>query len=289
MFSLENQALRITIDQHGAELQSIFGKMHQLEYLWNGNPAFWPKRSPVLFPIVGTLRDNTYYFNDKAYPMGRHGFAREKDFSPNQHGVESISFSLREDQSTIQVFPFPFEFVITYTLRENTLNTLYQISNRGQSDMYFSVGGHPAFRIPLADGTSYDDYWLEFNEDETKPRWPISAEGLIEKRPVPLLVSSDHLPLTKDLFKKDAIVLKDPTSSIVSIKSEKTPHGLDFDFSGFPFLGIWAAPNADFVCIEPWCGIADSVDSNQQLVNKEGINRLLPGNIFERHWSVSFY
>jgi galactose mutarotase-like enzyme len=131
--------------------------------------------------------------------------------------------------------------------------------------------------------------FLEFNEDETKPRWPISAEGLIEKKAIPLLVSTDHLPLTKDLFKKDAIVLKFPTSSIVSLGSEKTTHGLDFNFSGFPYLGLWAAHNADFLCIEPWCGIADPVDADQQLVNKEGINRLPPGNVFERKWTASFF
>ncbi|MFI5152544.1 MAG: aldose 1-epimerase family protein [Chitinophagales bacterium] len=289
MFSLENEFLHIMIDQQGAELQSVYGKLHQLEWLWDGNPAFWAKRSPVLFPIVGTLRENKYYFNGKAYSMNRHGFAREKSFIPDQKGPESISFSLREDESTLQVYPFAFEFSINYTLDANSLHTLYRIVNRGQGDMYFSVGGHPAFKIPLVEGTSYDDYFLEFNEDETKPRWPISAEGLIEKKPIPLLVSTDHLPLTKDLFKKDAVVLKFPTSSIVSLRSEKTPHGLDFNFSGFPYLGLWAAHNADFLCIEPWCGIADPVDSDQQLVSKEGINRLPPGNVFERKWTASFF
>ena len=289
MFHLENQTLRISIDEQGAELQSIFNKSDLIEYLWNGNPAFWAKRSPVLFPIVGTLRDNTYYFNGHAYSMGRHGFAREKKFSPRQKDATCMSFLLREDESTLKIYPFLFEFSITYTLKENALSTHYRIENKGQSVMYFSVGGHPAFNVPLVRGTIYEDYWLEFNEDETKPRWPISKDGLIEKKPIPLLVNTDHLPLTKDLFKKDAIVLKDPTSSIVSLKSEKTAHGLDFNFSGFPYLGLWAAPDSDFVCIEPWCGIADPVDSNQQLTDKEGINRLLPANIFERTWTASFF
>ena len=155
--------------------------------------------------------------------------------------------------------------------------------------MFFSVGGHPAFRLPLVDGTGYEDYYLEFNEEETKPRWPISKDGLIEKKSVPLLRSTDRLPLSKSLFAKDALVLKFPTSSIVSLKSEKTEHGLDFNFSGFPYLGLWAAPGADFLCIEPWCGIADSVDTDQQLISKEGINKLPAAAVFEKSWLLSLF
>ena len=155
--------------------------------------------------------------------------------------------------------------------------------------MYFSIGGHPAFNVPLVEGTEYTDYYLEFNKDEILPRWPISSEGLIEKIPEPFLQSGNILSLNKELFYKDALVFKNPASSMIFLLSNKTNHGLHFNFSGFPYLGIWAAKNADFVCIEPWCGIADSVHSDQQIINKEGINKLSAGEIFERKWIASFY
>jgi galactose mutarotase-like enzyme len=289
MFSIENRQLRVSIASLGAEIQQLYHKDHQLEYLWKGDPAFWSKRSPVLFPIVGSLKKDTFQYQDKSYTLGRHGFAREKEFRATQINDEAIVFLLTSDEETLKHFPFLFEFRVSYSLSANDLEVGYDVKNRGEGDMFFSVGGHPAFALPLVDETTYEDYYLEFNEDETKPRWPISKEGLIEKAPVPLLKGSNVLPLTKKLFLNDALVLKYPTSSIVSIKSEKTSHGVDLNFSGFPFLGIWAAANADFVCLEPWCGIADSVDSDMQLTDKEGINKLIPGGTFHRKWILTLF
>src|ERR1700733_1573837 len=287
MFSIENKILKVQVQSHGAELQSLFHKEFQLEYLWSGDPKFWPKRSPVLFPIVGSLKNDAYIFGSKTYAMGRHGFARDMEFAVAQQEHNAIVFLLTSNEETLQQFPFLFEFRVSYELTNNDLKVGYEVKNKSDFDMYFSVGGHPAFALPLVKGTVYDDYFLEFNEDETKPRWPVSKKGLIEKTPIPLLRNSNVLPLTKELFLNDALVLKYPTSSIISLKSEKTIHGLDINFLGFPFLGIWAAPQADFVCLEPWCGIADSVDTDSQLVNKEGINKLVPGGLFSRKWILT--
>jgi galactose mutarotase-like enzyme len=152
--------------------------------------------------------------------------------------------------------------------------------------MYFSIGGHPAFGVPLVPGTDYTDYYLEFDGVETAPRWPISKDGLIGREPLPLLQNTAVLPLRKELFAKDALVIKSLVSTGITLRSGQSERGLRMDFPGFPFLGIWAAPNADFVCIEPWCGIADSVDSNQQWIEKEGINKLEGGSVFERTWTL---
>ena len=135
----------------------------------------------------------------------------------------------------------------------------------------------------------YDDYELRFNKNETTGRWPISKEGLIEKTPVPLLQETNVLALDKELFLKDALVLKNLQSDTVTLRSGKTDHGIDFHFWGFPFLGLWAAPNADFLCIEPWCGIADSVDSDQQLESKEGTMSLQAEELFEATWQAKFF
>ena len=289
MFSIENQQIKAVINAKGAELTQLFHKEHELNYLWNGDPAVWGKHSPVLFPIVGTLKNNTYFYNDQSYQLSRHGFARDKQFAVEEQTTDTITFLLRGDAEIFTIYPFMFEFRIRYSLFENSLAVAYEVVNIGSDDMYFSVGAHPAFALPLVPGTTYTDYYLQFNQQETAPRWPISPDGLIEASPLPLLDNTNRLNLSKDLFKKDALVLKGMASTIVTLASDKTPHGFRFDYPGFPFLGIWAAKNADFVCIEPWCGIADSVVTNQQLPEKEGINKLVAGEDFSRTWTVTIY
>lgn len=289
MFTIENQQIKAVINAKGAELTQLFHKEHELNYLWNGDPAVWGKHSPVLFPIVGTLKNNTYFYNDQWYQLPRHGFARDKQFAVEEQTADTITFLLRSDAENFTIYPFIFEFRIRYSLFENSLAVAYEVVNAGKEVMYFSVGAHPAFALPLVPGTAYTDYYLEFNQPETAPKWPISPEGLIEQTPLPLLENAKRLNLSKNLFQKDALVLKGMASSIVTLGSDKTPHGFRFDYPGFPFLGIWAAKNADFVCIEPWCGIADSVNTNQQLPDKEGINKLVAGELFTRTWTVTVY
>jgi len=244
MFTIEDQQLRINIHPKGAELQNIFHKGRQTEYMWGGDPAFWGKHSPLLFPIVGTLKDNTYYFADEAYHLSRHGFARDREFAVESQSPDSIGFLLHSDEATRAVFPFEFELRVIYRLLPEGLATTYRINNPGKVALYFSVGGHPAFRVPIAAGTSYTDYYLEFDQEEDAPRWPISPDGLIEREPQTLLQHQKTIPLTKELFAKDALVLKGLKSSGISLRSNRTERGLRMEFPGFPFLGIWAAPGA---------------------------------------------
>ena len=289
MYVIENDRLSVVIHPKGAELQGIFNKMDALEYLWGGDPAFWGKRSPVLFPIVGTLKGDTYFYDDKPYKLSRHGFARDMLFKVSDHRGDAIDLEIGNNEDTLPRYPFLFQLNIHYRLDHDELLVSYRVRNKSKTDLYFSVGGHPAFRVPLVEGTDYTDYYLEFNADRELNRWPISPDGLIEMESIPLLGGTGILPLTRELFFKDALVFKHPESSLVSLKSSKTQHGIDFNISGFNYLGIWAAKNADFVCIEPWCGIADSVNSDQQLVHKEGIIKLKPGDLFEREWKARFF
>lgn len=289
MFTIENQQIKAVIDAKGAELTQLCHKEHNLDYMWNGDPAFWAKHSPVLFPIVGTLKANTYFYKGRSYQLSRHGFARDKQFAVEEQAADTITFLLCDDAETREVYPFTFEFRIRYTLYENSLAVTYKVTNNGKDNMFFSVGAHPAFAIPLVKDTTYTDYYLQFDQFETAPRWPISQDGLIETTPLPLLKQSNRLPLSKDLFQKDALVMKGLGSSIITLRSDKTEHGFRFDFPGFPFLGIWAAKNADFVCIEPWCGMADGVGANQQLEDKEGINKLASCEAFTRTWTVTLF
>jgi galactose mutarotase-like enzyme len=279
----------VQISAAGAELQSIVSKDNSMEYMWSGDPAFWGKKSPVLFPIVGGLKNGSYQHQGIHYQLGRHGFAREREFTVSCHTAESIRFSLVSDEMTKEVYPFDFVFSIEYAVSNNQLTVKYIVENIGTEDLLFSVGAHPAFKVPLVDGNTYEDYYLIFSESENAGIYPLSSEGLTEKYTTPLLINSNTIPLTKELFAKDALVFKHLKSNYIGILNNKNPHGLKLHYTDFPFMGIWAAKNANFVCIEPWCGIADNIEASGELKEKEGINRLLSGKKFERAWTVEVF
>ena len=289
MFTISNNILSIKISEKGAELQSIFHLPNNLEYLWSGDEKFWAKKSPVLFPIVGGLKNNTYTFNGNDYKLSRHGFARDHVFQLNEQSESSITFCLASSEQTKAIYPFDFLFSIKYSLENNQLRVAFSVENTGNSDMLFSVGAHPAFAVPLNEKLAYEDYYLQFNQPENAQRWPLSAEGLIEKISIPFLENEDKLPLRKDLFYKDAIVLKHLQSNSISILSHQSANGVKVTFDGFPYMGIWAAKDANFVCIEPWCGIADSVTASGNLIGKEGIIKLEAGGLFERSYSIEVF
>ncbi len=289
MFILENEVLKVEIASKGAELQSIVNKVFGIEYLWNGDPAFWAKRSPVLFPIVGSLKNNTYYYQGKPYQLPRHGFARDMEFRAERQSAKEITLLLASSAETKVNYPFDFEFRIRYQLLGDEVSTEYMVTNTGTGVLYFSVGGHPAFRLPLTAGTAFTDYYLRFEETEHLSRWPISKDGLIQNNPIPVLEDTNRLSLQKSMFYQDALIFKYPASSEISLLSGKTPHGIQFQMGEFPFLGIWSAKDADFICLEPWCGIADSVSSDQQLEHKEGIEKTVQGKVFSRQWRIKLF
>ncbi|GEO10342.1 aldose 1-epimerase family protein [Segetibacter aerophilus] len=289
MPSISNDYISIIVATKGAELQSLYHKQHKLEYMWSGDPAFWGKHSPVLFPIVGELKNKTYQYNGENYNLSRHGFAREMEFEVSEQSENSIAFVLQSNEETLEKYPFQFKFYVVYTLLESSLQITFIVENLGSDNMLFSVGAHPAFKVPLIDGTSFVDYRLVFDKTETIGRWPISPDGLIEITSQPLLNNETILPLKKEMFSADAIVLKELESTSISITSPKTEHGLKVRFENFPFLGIWSTKGADFVCIEPWCGIADSVNASGNFKEKEGINTLAPSGKFEVSYHIELF
>ena len=289
MFTISNNILSVKISEKGAELQSIFHLPNNLEYLWSGDEKFWAKKSPVLFPIVGGLKSNTYTFNDNDYKLSRHGFGRDHVFQLKEQSESSITFCLASSEQTKAIYPFDFLFSIKYSLENNQLRVAFSVENTGNTDMLFSVGAHPAFAVPLNEKLAYEDYYLQFNQPENAQRWPLSAEGLIEKESAMFLVNQDKLSLRKELFYKDAVVLKDLQSNSISILSHQSANGVKVTYDGFPYMGIWAAKDADFVCIEPWCGIAESVTASGNLIEKEGIIKLEAGGLFERSYSIEVF
>ncbi len=288
MIILQNEWLRAAITPAGAELQSLQNKTTGIEHMWSGDAVYWGKHSPVLFPIVGTLKEDTYYYRNKAYKLSRHGFAREKIFIAQQVSDTEALFSLGDDTGTHEVFPFEFLLQIRYRLQGKTLSCSYEISNTGKSDLLFSIGAHPAFALPFIPNSKYSDYYLQFNQAEELLRCKLQ-DGLISNITEALPTPGNHLALQHKLFYEDAIVLKNLDSNRITLASDKHAHGLHFHFNSFPFFGIWAAKDAPFICLEPWCGIADSTDHNQLLEEKEGIEQLPPGGEFERSWEVECF
>jgi len=288
MIILENEILRAAIAPKGAELQSLINKQNGIEYMWGGDAAFWGKYSPVLFPIVGGLKKDTYYYQDKEYNLPRHGFARESVFMKEQLSSAQAVFTLQQDEQSLVVYPFSFTLKLHYQLDENTLRCTYEVCNSGNENLLFSVGAHPAFAVPITTDTTFPDYYLEFNTAETLHRWKLQ-EGLISSSAELLPTVNNKLMLAKELFYEDAIVLKNMQSNVITLGCSKHSHGIHFKFNDFPFFGIWAAKDASFVCLEPWCGIADSVTHNQQLNMKEGINTLAVNANWQRTWAVECF
>lgn len=288
MITIENEKLKAVISSKGAELQSLVNKETGLEYMWNADPAYWSKYSPVLFPIIGTLKDDTYFYKDKAYQLPRHGFARERVFLKDQVSISEAVFTLTQDADTLAVYPFAFSLKLRYKLLDNLLTCTYEVTNTGYDELLFSVGAHPAFAVPMVKDTLYSDYYLQFNKTEKLHRWRI-LDGLMANHSEELPIENDKLLLTHELFYQDAIVLKNMQTDSITIGSTKHQHGLHFNFHDFPFFGIWAYRDANFVCLEPWCGIADSVDHNQQLTEKEGIIKLAALANWQKKWQVECF
>lgn len=276
--TITNQGLTAVINPQGAELTSL--KDNNNEYIWEGNPEFWGKHSPILFPIVGTLKDNTYNLNGKQYSMSRHGFARDNHFAVKEHDSRSVTFSLLPNEETKKQFPFDFELELKYTLNGKTLLLDYTVRNTGTAEMPFSIGAHPAFALP----GNFEDYSLTFEKDEPLVSSQLESD-LISDKTVIIPANEGKLPLSYSLFENDALIFKTLQSNHVEIAKKGIPL-LKVAFENFQHLGIWTKQNAPFICIEPWQGYSDAYNANGNLNNKEGIIVLEPGKEFNTGFSI---
>jgi galactose mutarotase-like enzyme len=288
MIHLFTENIEVKINPLGAELTSLHSKSNYIEYLWQADSTYWGKYSPVLFPIVGSLKEGTYYYEHKTYRLPRHGFARERVFSVERISETKAVFTLEADAQSLRVYPFHFRFQLIYEVNGNQLSCTYSVFNPNNNPLWFSVGAHPAFKVPLISGVSYESHFLEFEKEEPLNRWHL-LDGLIADKSNLMPTEGKKLKLSPSLFYEDAIVLKHLQSQMVTLGSMGHSHGLHFNFQGFPYLGIWAAKDAPFVCIEPWCGHADTVGHNQQLTEKPGIEKLEAGGHWERTWKVEVF
>jgi galactose mutarotase-like enzyme len=277
--TISNSKLTAQIKHLGAELCSIKNSDNK-EYIWEGNPSFWGKHSPILFPIVGTLKDNTYQYEGQQYHLSRHGFAREMEFELIEKSENTATFSLISSIKTKNVYPFDFELQICYSLVETRLNIDYKVINTDDNKIPFSIGAHPALALP----SNFDDYSLEFQQQEVL-HYHLLEEGLISNTTNELLLENRQLALNYELFESDALVFKTLISKSITIL-EKTKPLLKVNFLDFPNLGIWTVKNAPFLCIEPWFGYSDTLDLYDDIAKKEGIQLLEKNSTFESNYSI---
>lgn len=285
---LENEFLIATIAEAGAELVSLRSKSMNIEYIWQGNPAFWNRHSPILFPIVGRLKNNQYIYEGKTYHLPQHGFARDQLFQVIEQSDQSATFSLKSTKETYQYYPFDFELVLTYELEEQNLIVRYQVENLGIQTMYFSIGGHPAFNVPLEETLTFEDYFLNFFPKKSRTQIPLSGSALNIKNKT-LAQTNTSIDLIHELFKNDALIFETKGNNAFSIETDKSQHGITLSYTDAPYVGIWSPypKKAPFVCIEPWLGIADTIDTDGQLTNKLGIQLLSPNRIFNTHYQLT--
>jgi len=287
MESLMNHLLSIEVNPKGAELMSIKSVQDNLEYLWQGNPVYWKRRSPLLFPIVGALKDNHYEHSGEQYEMELHGFVKDMVFKLTGKSENRLIFTLSDDENTKRKYPFDFLLQITYELQENNINISHMVKNTGGNTLWFSIGEHPGFNCPLLSNETMEDYSLVFEKNECTSR-RFLVDGLLWDEEEKFLDNDRVIRLSHELFERRAILLKNLQSGSVTLKSRNHDREVTVSFKGYPYLGIWSLEaGAPFVCIEPWYGISSKIDGDLELKEKEGILSLESGQEFKCSYSIS--
>ena len=283
--TLQNNELKITVSDYGAELKSLTGA-DGTEYLHDGNPKWWKYTSPVLFPFVGKLVNNKYRAEGQEYSLPQHGFARTTNFECVREDKDEISFRLNWSEETLKVYPYKFSLEISYILKKNTVAVIWVVKNIDDKPIYFSIGAHPALKCPIVDGENFDDCYLKFNKVEKSARLLLASSGNLSHNRVPTL-DGDTLNLNYDLFKGDALVFDDLKSDEITICSKKSSKSITLQAKGFPFMGIWTPSQggAPLLCIEPWQGHADFEDFSGDITQKDGIHKIEVGQSYGTNYT----
>ncbi len=282
LYSVKNNRIEISADTAGAELHSI--KSNGLEYLWQCGDS-WKRYAPVLFPFICSPKDRKYSAKGKEYTMpGNHGFARDSEFQLYEQTEDSVAFILKSSSETLKVYPYDFEFIVKYTLQDNKVIVSNIVKNTGSDDMYFYVGGHPAFNCPLEDGLNFDDYYVEYEKNET------ILQPLPEGKSRVIIDKANKYNLTRELFDFDVIMKDKPVSKTVSLKSDKSSHSVTVEFPESECIAVWSPTgddNAKFVCLEPWTTVPTYADDDDfALENKKHAIKLNAGKEYTYTYSI---
>ncbi len=254
IYSIQNDKIRAAVSSRGAELYSAF--CNGCEYIWQADPEYWGSHAPILFPICGRLFEGKYTYKNKTYEMILHGFARQMEFELVEHTDNRVTLKIESNEQTKQIYPFDFELFVTYTVTDNVLTTSAKIINTGKELLFAAFGGHPGFRTPLGRG-NFEDCYLEFGEACSPCQLVLSENCLNTGETKPLALENGKIiHLTHSLFDNDGIFMKGHADS-VTLRSTADSHSVTLDCNDMPYLGIWQTSHSDaqFICIEPWCGL----------------------------------
>lgn len=277
IYTAENAFFTLGVKEMGAELTSLKSKKTGCEYIWCGNTDIWYGQSPILFPIIGRLLDDKYRLGGVEYTMPKHGIVRKKPFKLFERTDDSLTFVISEDEETLKSYPYCFDLFVKFSLTKNGLEVCHTVVNKNDGVMYYSFGAHPGFNCKIGDK-------IEFPHAQTLRTERIDKESILIDETFPVIENSREIVITKDIFDKDALILSGITDKKLSLVSDgKTKLIFNFDS---PVLGIWAKPNAPYVCLEPWWGINDSYDKKTDLSEKRLIMSLEKGETRAFSWSV---
>ena len=287
-YEIKNEYIKAKIKSFGAELNSLQKIDDSLEYIWQGDKEFWARHSPILFPIVGRLKNDSYFYKNQKYNMSQHGFARDKEFEIVEKKDDFIEFKLSSDEKTLKIYPFSFELYLSYKLERNSLIVSYKVINKSDEKMLFSIGAHPAFNWSLEKDLKKEDYFLEFEINNSK-RYFLNELGLVFDS-IDLKFEDKKLFLNEELFKNDALVFNDLNIKNLTFKNIRNENFIKLNFENFAYLGIWSkASGSPFLCIEPWFGVADEENASQNFEDKKGIINLQKDEIFSCFYSVEIF
>lgn len=291
-YTIKNNMLKVVIASKGAEVQSVKGQHSGHEYIWQADPKIWGRHAPILFPIVGRLKNDQYTYRGKTYKMGQHGFARDSEFKVVHQSEESITLVLEDNEQTRKMYPFNFELRVNYNLMNNLLEENFTVINKTNGELIFGIGGHPGFNLPVEKGKiSKNDYYFATHPSEARVQIPLKGSYL-DWNNRSLASTNSLISLSDELFKNDALIYQlRGHDNEVSVRTEKNKFHINVWTRDAPFVGIWSQypKTADYVCVEPWWGIADRTDADGKLEDKYGMNHLAKGQRFEAGFSITFH
>ncbi|PCJ65494.1 MAG: aldose epimerase [Bacteroidetes bacterium] len=278
-FSIKNEYLEIRVKRKGAELCSVINN-NGTEFIWQAGDV-WPRHAPNLFPIVGSLLDHQYIYENQTYSMNHHGFARDTDFDMLHQSEHSICFVLKHNIDTLKSYPFKFTLLITYRLEDNILKQIYRIINDDIKAIPASIGGHPAFNAdPI------EDYELHFSKNEHVRSNQLSGPYINNQELE--VINGNTIRLDNEIFDHDALIFQGLRSNHVTLQHKTSGYSIKVKIKDFPYLGIWSKPSAPFVCLEPWQGLADYASHNKQINDKKGIIKIPKGDDLEKSFTMEF-
>ncbi|MGX7032046.1 aldose 1-epimerase family protein [Pediococcus argentinicus] len=291
MVTLKNNFLTVQINEQGAELSSVKND-EGIEYIWQADPEIWGRHAPVLFPNVGRLKDDQYHFQGQTFKMGQHGFARDMKFQVTEQTDTRVVLQLKSSKQSKTKYPFEFVLELIFTLDEHRLNEEYHVFNPSdQSDLLFSIGGHPGFNINLGTNISLDQETLEIVPSKKYSHIPL-AIPLSDPEHKDQIDWSQKKTLSREFFKDDAVILElNREQTTLMLNNTDNDHGVALTVDNAPYIGIWSPYPAEgpFVCLEPWWGIADPVNTDGEWSTKLAMNTLKPSENFNEHFEMTFF